>query len=135
MNAAVSSRSRSPFTNLPSSTAFRAMPPITPGPAWPSSHSSRGPSVACPHGLPAARTCPFLVTTAGVTATIFKNATGSPVRIRSVPATASPDRSPAVTGAPFSSGETRHRTGTATITPAGTSPSSAETLTRRPAAG
>ena len=135
MNAAASSRSRSPLTNLESRTARSAMPPITPGPAWLSSQSSSAPSVACPHGLPAARTCPFLATTAGAAATTFKNTTGSPARIFSVPATTSADRSPSCTGAPPFTGETRHRSGTATITPAGRSPSSAKTLAERPAAG
>ena len=111
------------------------VPPITPGPAWLSSRSSSVPSVACPHGLPAARTCPFLATTAGAIATTFKNTTGSPARIFSVAATTSADRSPSCTGAPPFSGETRHRSGTATITPAGRSPSSAETLAERPTAG
>ena len=41
----VSSLFRSPFTG-PDSAAEPAMPPITPGPACPSSHSSNGPSVA-----------------------------------------------------------------------------------------
>ena len=85
MNAPVSSRSRSPFTNFASSTALSAMPPITPGPALLSSQSSSVPSVACPHGLPCAWTCPSLRTTAGATATAFKNTTGSPARIFSVP--------------------------------------------------
>ncbi len=135
MNAAVSSRSRSPFTNLSSSTARSAMPPITPGPACSSSQSSSGPRVACPHGLPAARTCPFLVTTAGVTATTFRNTAGSPVRIASVPATTIADRSPPPSGALLLNGETRSDSRTATVTPAGTSHPSAETLARHPAAG
>lgn len=135
MNAAVSSRSRSPFANLPSSTARPAIPSITPGPACASSHSSSGPSVACEHGVPSARTCPFLVTTAGATATTFRNTAGSPVRIASVPATASADRSPPPGKAPFFSGETRSASRTATVTSAGRSPSSAKTQTERPEAG
>ena len=135
MNAAASSRSRSPFTNLPSRTARPAMASITPGPAFLSSQSSSGPSVACEHGLPAARTCPSLVTTAGATATIFTNATGSPERISPVPATASADRSPSRSGAPFFSGETRLHSRTATVTPAGRPPSSAKTQTGRPEQG
>ena len=75
------------------------------------------PGLACPHGLPAARTCPFLATTAGATAAAFKNTTGSPARIFSVPATTSAGRSPSCAGAPPFSGETRHRSGTATMTP------------------
>ena len=129
MNAAVSSRSRSPLTNLPSSTARAAIPSITPGPACASSHSSSGPSVAREHGLPSARTCPFLVTTAGATATTFRNTAGSPARIASVPATASADRSPSPGRAPFFSGETRSASRTATAIPAGRSPSSAKTPT------
>jgi hypothetical protein len=135
MNAAVSSRSRSPFTNLPSSTARAAIPSITPAPARASSQSSSGPSVACAHGLPSARTCPFLVTAAGATATTFKNTTGSPVRIVSVPATASADRSPSPGRAPLFSGDTRSASRTATVTPAGRDASSAETRTGQPTAG
>jgi hypothetical protein len=54
-NAGLSSRRYFPFTYLPSSTARPAMSPITPGPAQASSHSSSGPSVAWPHGLPFAQ--------------------------------------------------------------------------------
>ena len=54
MNALVSSRSRSPFTYFPASTARSAIPSITPGPAFPSSQSSSEPSVAWPAGLPCA---------------------------------------------------------------------------------
>ncbi len=46
MNAAASSRSRSPLTNRRSSRAFPAILPVTPGPACDSSRSSSGPSVA-----------------------------------------------------------------------------------------
>ena len=52
MNDLVSSRFRSPFTNCFRSTARSATWEITPGPAWRSSHSSAGPSVACSAGLP-----------------------------------------------------------------------------------
>ena len=124
MNAAVSSRSRSPFTNSGRSTARPAMPSITPGPAFASSHSSSGPSVACPHGLPCACTRPSPRTCAGATATTFKNTAGSPVRIFPVPPMTSADRSPAASGAPFRNGGTRSDARTATISdPApGTSP-------------
>ena len=135
MNAAVSSRSRSPLANLPSSAARPAIPSITPGPACASSQSSSGPSVARAHGLPAARTCPSRVTTAGATATTFRNTAVSPVRIVAVPATASADRSPSPSGAPFFNGETRSASRTATVIPAGRSPSSAKIQTGRPGAG
>ena len=46
MNAAASSRSRSPLANRPSSRAFAAIRLMTPGPASDSSRSSSGPSVA-----------------------------------------------------------------------------------------
>jgi len=46
MNAGVSSRSRSPLANRPSSTARPAIASITPGPACASSQSSSGPSAA-----------------------------------------------------------------------------------------
>jgi hypothetical protein len=46
MNAAASSLSRSPFTNSGRSAARSAIPSITPGPAFSSSQSSSGPSVA-----------------------------------------------------------------------------------------
>ena len=46
MNALASSRSRSPFTYSSRSTARSAMPSMTPGPAFSSSQSSSGPSVA-----------------------------------------------------------------------------------------
>ena len=46
MNALASSLSRSPFTNRPPSGARPAMPSMTPGPAFYSSQSSSGPSVA-----------------------------------------------------------------------------------------
>ena len=46
MNAADSSRSRSPLTNRPSSRALPAIPSMTPGPASAPGRSSSGPSVA-----------------------------------------------------------------------------------------
>jgi hypothetical protein len=137
MNALASSRSRSPFTYCSRSTARSAMPSITPGPACRSSHSSKGPSVACPAGLPCACTRPSLLTCAGATATTFRNTTVSPVRIFPVPAITSADRSPASSGLPFRSGDTRSSGRTATISapPPGTSPSPAMLLTERGPAG
>ncbi len=137
MNALASSRSRSPFTNSGRSTARSATWPITPGPAFSSSHSSNGPSVACPHGLPCACTRPSLLTCAGATATTFKNTTASPARIFPVPPITSADRSPSNSGLPFRSGDTRSPSRTATISdpPPGTSPSPAMLLTEREPAG
>jgi hypothetical protein len=85
MNAADSSRRYRPLTYLLSSTARSVMPSITPGPACASSQSSSGPSVAWSYGLPSARTCPSLVTTASVTATTFRNTVAPPVRIVPTP--------------------------------------------------
>jgi hypothetical protein len=136
MNAAVSSRSRPPFTNRSASTVFSAIPSITPGPALASSQSSSGPSLACPHGLPCAWTRPSLLTSAGATATTLQNTTASPIRIRAVPATASADRSPAASGAPFRSGETRSATLAATISdPPPRTPSPVMLLTARGGTG
>ena len=69
------------------------MPSITPGPAWASSQSSSGPSVAWSYGRPSARTCPPLATTAPATATTFTNTVAPPVRILSVPPMTSADTS------------------------------------------
>ncbi len=121
MNAADSSRRYFPLTCRPSRIARSAMPPITPGPACASSHSSAGPSVAWSYGLPPARTCPSLVTTASVTATTFRKTVAPPVRILSVPPMTSADRSAPPRSRPFLSGGASSPAGTATIIPAETS--------------
>ena len=63
MNALASSRSRSPFTYSSRSTARPAIPSITPGPAFSSSHSSKGPrasrdALGCPSPGPARPAAP-----------------------------------------------------------------------------
>jgi hypothetical protein len=123
MNALASSRSRSPFTYLPRSTARSAIPSTTPGPACSPSLSSSGPRVACAAGLPCAWTRPSRRTIAGATATTLQNTVTSPVRIRAVPPVTSADRSPA--SPPFLSGDNTSARRNATITPAGTSVKSA----------
>jgi hypothetical protein len=124
MNAAVSSRSRSPFTNRESSTARSAASAITPGPACDSSHSSSGPRVACTAGLPLAWTRPSRRTTAGATATM-QNTVTSPDRIRSVPPMTSADRSPAPSAVPSRSGDATSSSRKATSRPSSAKPSRA----------
>ncbi len=120
MNAADSSRSRSPLTNRRSSRALPAIRPMTPGPACDSSRSSSGPSVAWCTGLPFARTCPSRFTCASATTTTLQNTTSPRVRIFSVPPMTSADRSPPPSGLPFFSGDASSSSGTATIIPPGT---------------